>query len=452
MSQRIITAPALVLFSGLPGTLKTFLSSRIAQRLGCVCLPTIGFGHPASHQKGETLHHARAERYTHCQSAIQLLSNMSAKVVVDGGFMEDSQRYALFSIWKTGPKILLICQASAATRRARLKQRANDPDDPEQNSALILSNQMDTTPEVECVYSHSGADIVCLIDTDTSQTDWRILSEDGKTLIEVREAIEHALSVAFAEFRATDKWSGKKGIQHNFSELANDYDDSTVWRTDANLLAAMQVTLPDASTVVDIGCGTGLASAWYQEQGHRCIGIDLSPKMTVRAAPRLLVTNFGSALDLPLFDQQADLVLMRQILHYTEPLLALQEARRVLKPGGRLVLSSIVMPNMEQRALWEEFKNLTQPLRLRVFAEQELPEMLEQTGFRICENRHACLPRDEAVSRIALRAPEPAGGWLSCLQMLEKLFSAVTPQLEFACDGNILRYRQHWLTVVAEVA
>jgi ubiquinone/menaquinone biosynthesis C-methylase UbiE len=98
--------------------------------------------------------------------------------------------------------------------------------------------------------------------------------------------------------------------------------------------------LPGA-TVVDIGCGTGRAVAELTEHGARAIGVDLDPTMLAAARSRFpdIDVRAADATDLPLTDGQAHGYRADKVYHILpDPPAALAEARRVLAPGGRIVL------------------------------------------------------------------------------------------------------------------
>jgi ubiquinone/menaquinone biosynthesis C-methylase UbiE len=99
--------------------------------------------------------------------------------------------------------------------------------------------------------------------------------------------------------------------------------------------------LKRAATVVDVGCGTGRAVAELVERGVRAIGVDLDPAMLTAARERFPGTDVraADATDLPVPDGEAQGYRADKVLHMLpEPQAALAEARRVLAPGGRIVL------------------------------------------------------------------------------------------------------------------
>ena len=96
--------------------------------------------------------------------------------------------------------------------------------------------------------------------------------------------------------------------------------------------------------VLDVGCGTGLQLACYQQAGCRVTGIDASPAMLEVSRRRLgtgASLQLGDAAAMPYPGQAFDLVLAATVLHEMpagERAAALGEMRRVLRPGGRILL------------------------------------------------------------------------------------------------------------------
>jgi len=98
------------------------------------------------------------------------------------------------------------------------------------------------------------------------------------------------------------------------------------------------------------GIGTGLDIPWLPE-GPRYTGIDLTPAMLERAKKQIgsrkdIQLKTADAMHLPFDDGRFDTIIMHLILAVVpDPLRALQEAQRVLRPGGRiLVLDKFIRP------------------------------------------------------------------------------------------------------------
>src|SRR5437773_7843141 len=90
--------------------------------------------------------------------------------------------------------------------------------------------------------------------------------------------------------------------------------------------------------VVDLGCGTGLATRAWAERADEVIGVDPNPRMLERARAATEQSNvryveaFGAETRLP--DGRADLVTSFQSFHWMEPQPVLAEAARILRDGG----------------------------------------------------------------------------------------------------------------------
>lgn len=100
----------------------------------------------------------------------------------------------------------------------------------------------------------------------------------------------------------------------------------------------------DGRRILDAGCGSGPLSAALSARGAAVTGFDASPAMLelarqrLGAAADLHVADLGGPLPFP--DNSFDDVVCSLVLHYLEDWSApLEDLRRVLKPGGRLILS-----------------------------------------------------------------------------------------------------------------
>jgi len=107
--------------------------------------------------------------------------------------------------------------------------------------------------------------------------------------------------------------------------------------------------------VIDFGTGTGRMLALFAAKARRVEGIDLSHQMLTVARSKLEAAGaanasvrHGDATASPYADNSASLVIIHQVLHFLDdPARALNEAARVLKPGGRLVVVEFAPHTLE---------------------------------------------------------------------------------------------------------
>lgn len=137
-------------------------------------------------------------------------------------------------------------------------------------------------------------------------------------------------------------------------------------RRQGRMLARALASHPGPHRIVDVGCGDGTATeliariATDTASGATVVGIDWSATALARARARgLLVIQGGTDGStgngnggLPLPDASTDVIIMSELIeHLIDPDSALDEARRVLRPGGILLLSTPNLAAWYNRAL-----------------------------------------------------------------------------------------------------
>lgn len=134
----------------------------------------------------------------------------------------------------------------------------------------------------------------------------------------------------------------------------------------------------DGKDVLEAACGPGRGLGYLAEKARTVTAGDLTPALIDAAR-----AHYGERVKLSVFDAQNlafadasfDLVLLYEALYYLpEPEIFLSEARRVLRPGGELLLS---MPNPE----WDGFNR--SPFSVRYFTADELRALLSANGFEV---------------------------------------------------------------------
>ncbi len=178
------------------------------------------------------------------------------------------------------------------------------------------------------------------------------------------------------------------GVRRMFDRVAPRYDlANTVFSLGQDRLwrrAAAQATgLQAGELALDLACGTGLLAEELARlaPGARVLGLDFSWEMVRRAAgePAGAQPWFGvaDALRLPLADASVDVVTIAfGLRNLPEPAVGLLELRRVLRPGGRLVVCEFSHPTVPLlRQVYRRYLTRLMPLAARRLASD--PEAYE---------------------------------------------------------------------------
>ena len=152
--------------------------------------------------------------------------------------------------------------------------------------------------------------------------------------------------------------------------------------------AARATGLAAGEVAVDVACGTGALARELEAfaPGATVVGLDFSQEMLRHARPSRLAA--GDALQLPLADASVDVVTIAfGLRNLPEPGQGLLEFRRVLRPGGRLVVcefSTPVVPVL--REVYGRYLTRLMPVAARRLtsdpeAYQYLARWIQDAGF-----------------------------------------------------------------------
>ena len=93
--------------------------------------------------------------------------------------------------------------------------------------------------------------------------------------------------------------------------------------------------------VLDVGCGTGIYSRKLIEKQLNITGLDMSSELLARAAANGLPLLQASGEQLPVANESFDTIFCHKTAYlFAQPNMALAEFHRVLRPGGRVLLST----------------------------------------------------------------------------------------------------------------
>ena len=203
------------------------------------------------------------------------------------------------------------------------------------------------------------------------------------------------LSLVLARRAADQNWPDTVA-----GDMERHYSPGRTWEA----LARTALPLISPGEVLDVASGDGVLAELFAPYAKRYVCVDSSPKVVLAAAERLKKWPTVSVMkadmhELPFGAAQFDLVLMMHALSYTKkPALVIEEAARVLKPKGQLLLSCLMKHG--HRSVVEPFghENLG-------FSQKELIRHAEKSGLTVkhCEvvSRERRAPHFEILMLLA---------------------------------------------------
>lgn len=195
-----------------------------------------------------------------------------------------------------------------------------------------------------------------------------------------RQALIHWLSVGDSQHYSSSEIDTKdffNKIAPEWENMRSGYDEEVISRlVNAKLLRSDM-------TLVDLGAGDGYLSRAASPHVKKVIAIDISPEMLRELEKRAVQEGFGNidtiesdGCDTPLQDESVDLVCANMFLHHIEePILAVKEIYRILKPGGRVFLADLTEHKNE------EFKERMHDV-WQGFSQNEVKEWFTRCKFK----------------------------------------------------------------------
>lgn len=174
----------------------------------------------------------------------------------------------------------------------------------------------------------------------------------------------------------------------------------------AHSLQQVQDVLPAGGAVLEIAPGPGyLAIEIAKLGGYRVTGLDISrtfveiARAKAQEAGAAVDFQLGNASDMPFADNTFDLTICRAAFkNFTEPVQAIQEMYRVLKPGGKALIADLrrdaspaeIDAHIATMGLGPVNRLLTKwtfrtTLLKNAYTSEGIRRMVASTGFGVCE-------------------------------------------------------------------
>jgi ubiquinone/menaquinone biosynthesis C-methylase UbiE len=158
--------------------------------------------------------------------------------------------------------------------------------------------------------------------------------------------------------------------------------------------------------VLEVGCGTGHWLTVLSGQGMRVAGLDASARMLARARERDRSSHLvrGVAEHLPWTDASFDrLLCVNAVHHFHDKRAFFSEARRVLRPGGRVMTVGLdPHTGVDRWYIYDYFEPVLEMDRGRYPASRQIQEWMEGAGFSDCVTREIQHVPVQRAARAAL--------------------------------------------------
>ncbi|MEW5791481.1 MAG: class I SAM-dependent methyltransferase [Pseudomonadota bacterium] len=135
--------------------------------------------------------------------------------------------------------------------------------------------------------------------------------------------------------------------------------------------------------LLEIGCGSGHFLAKMKACGWVVEGVDFDPRAVDYARTTYdIKVHHGTVENAGYPDSAFDAVVMNHVIeHVFDPIALLQETRRLLKPGGKVVVVTPNMASMGHQRFGQVWRGLEPPRHLHLFSRRTLLECAKRAGF-----------------------------------------------------------------------
>lgn len=184
-------------------------------------------------------------------------------------------------------------------------------------------------------------------------------------------------------------------VRQQYDRLAEIYDRRwDHYISDTLSFLKTWANLSSSATLLDIGCGTGeferliLAECPTQQM----VGVDISEEMLAIARQKLydyanVSFQLASASVLPFTDHSFDVIVSASSFHYFDnPIAALTEMQRVVKPSGQVIILDWCKDFILCR-LCDVLLHLIDPAYQQCYTQAAFHQLLTDAGFDICRTR-----------------------------------------------------------------
>lgn len=156
-----------------------------------------------------------------------------------------------------------------------------------------------------------------------------------------------------------------------------------IWRANFDFSVFYLKSKPHGR-LLELGCGSGAQLKSMKDLGWCVEGVDFDPAAVSQARQRGITVHLGTLANQKFPDETFDAITASHFIeHIPDPLGMLQECRRLLKPGGLLVMVTPNAGGWGHRIYQSDWRGLEPPRHLHIFTPSSLAEICRRAGFSL---------------------------------------------------------------------
>jgi SAM-dependent methyltransferase len=148
----------------------------------------------------------------------------------------------------------------------------------------------------------------------------------------------------------------------------------------------MKIPAKTGGYLLDVGCGSGVLLSKMKQLGWNVQGLDMDEKAAETARKHSINVKIGTLDKSGFQDCIFDIVVLSHVIEHTfDPIALLNECKRVLRPGGKIIIATPNSSSLCHKLFGKNWRGLEVPRHLMIFSQLNLETCTNRAGFKTLE-------------------------------------------------------------------